>query len=560
MKNIYLLLLLLSISSCAELDLNPLANASTENWYSSKKEYEISLADFYREYLWELDINWTLERMSDNWSQRQVVNSYASAGINSEWGVSSDFWRSTYKGISRANTIIKNLKENKANLTSQELVQFEAEARAFRAIFYGRLIFYYGDVPFYLDELAIDQAFNMGRTDSQMILQNVYRDFDYAIENLPVSYQGGRFDRITKGSALAFKARIALNLNDYQTAKTASEACMNLNQYSLHDDYQEYFLSKTKNSAETIFAIPRLASLNSTLKVKNFLPRTVGGSNVAQPSWDLFATYLCTDGKSIDKSELFDPKEPFNNRDPRLKATIAEFEEPFLGFIYDPRPASKKVLDISSGKMIKNKDTRSVDTYASYNGLSLKKGVDMDWIDDYLMDGDIVIMRYADVLLMYAEAKIELNELDSSVKNAMYLVRERAYNNSGLIAPEIHIESQEQIRRLLRMERRVELAWENRRVEDLIRWKLAEKALNRPIYGLLDPAALQSEVVDKGLWFWSDTPIIDTDGLPVFDHLLAKGTIKVLAQRAFDAQRQYLWPIPSKEIIINSNIIQNPGY
>lgn len=560
MKKTYLLFVLLGLTSCADLELNPPANASTENWYSDKKEYEISIADFYREYLWDLDVNWTSERMSDNWSQRQVMNSYASAGINSEWGISTDFWHNTYKGISRANTILVNLKNNKGNLSDLDKKQFEAEARAFRAIFYGRLVFYYGDIPFYTDKLTIEEAFSMGRTDKKVVLDQVYQDFDFALAHLPEVYKGTSTARLTKGAVYAFKARTALNLLDYRTAKEASEACIKLGVYELQEDYATYFLSKTKNSKETIFGIPRLATLNSTLNVKNFVTRNAGGANVAQPSWDLFASYLCIDGKTIDESPLFNSKEPFKNRDPRLLATIAEFDQPFLGYIYNPRPDATKVLNTTTGQQVKNKDTRSVDTYASYNGLSLKKGVDEDWIDDYLMESDIVIMRYADVLLMLAEAKIELGELDQQVVESMNKVRARGYHNSGITAPAVTLGSQEEMRRLLRLERRVELAWENRRIEDLVRWKLAEKALNRPNYGLLDPKPLQSQVVDQQLWFWSDTPTIDADGLPVFDRLLARGTIKVLASRAFDSQKQYLWPIPSKEVIINANIKQNPGY
>ena len=560
MKKIYALFVLLSLTSCADLDLNPPANASTENWYADKKEYEISIADFYREYLWDLDINWNSERMSDNWSQRQVMNSYASAGINSEWGVSTDFWHNTYKGISRANTILANLKNDKGNLSEIDKKQFEAEARAFRAIFYGRLVFYYGDVPFYTDKLTIEDAFSMGRTDKKVVLDQVYQDFDFAIAHLPEVYKGTSTARLTKGAVYAFKARTALNILDYKTAKEASEACINLGVYELHEDYSTYFLSKTKNSKETIFGIPRLATLNSTLNVKNFVTRNAGGANVAQPSWDLFASYLCIDGKTIDESPLFNSKEPFKNRDPRLLATIAEFDQPFLGYVYNPRPDATKVLNTTTGQQVKNKDTRSVDTYASYNGLSLKKGVDEDWIDDYLMENDIIIMRYADVLLMLAEAKIELGELDQQVAESIYKVRARGYHNSGITTPAVVLGSKEEMRRLLRLERRVEFAWENKRIEDLVRWRLAEKALNRPNYGLLDPKPLQSQVVDKNLWFWSDSPTIDQDGLPVFDRLLARGTIKVLADRAFDSQRQYLWPIPSKEVIINSNIVQNPGY
>lgn len=559
-KILYILSLLIFTCSCADLDLNPPSSASSENWYSDKNEYELSINDFYREYLWNLETGWAGERLTDNWSQRQVMNEYAAGTINSEWGTSAALWKNTYKGIARANTILENLTQNRGNLSEVDRKQFEAEARAFRAIFYGRLLFFFGDVPFYTQTLTIEEAFKMGRTDKKIILQEVYNDFNFAINNLPIKYNGTQNSRLTKGAALAFKAKTALNLHDYEIARKAAEECIKLNNYKLHSNYGEYFLSKTKNSSETVFAIPRSAQHNSIFSVKNFYTRNAGGSSVAQPSWELFATYLCTDGKTIDQSPLFDPQNPFKNRDPRLKETIVEFGTDHLGYIYDPNPYSTNVLNTTTGKQVKNKDTRSVDTYASYNGLTLKKGVDTDWSDDSYSDADIVIMRYADILLMYAEAKIELNQLDSEMLKAFNQVRARAYNDSGITAPLLTISSQTEMRKYLRIERRVEFAWENRRIEDIMRWKHAEIALTRPNYGMLDPDKLKKEVVDKGLWFWSETPTIDENGLPVFDGLLSKGKIKVLATRAFDKNKQYLWPIPSKEIIINSNLTQNPGY
>ena len=93
---------------------------------------------------------------------------------------------------------------------------------------------------------------------------------------------------------------------------------------------------------------------------KNFMPRTAGGKAVAQPSWDQLSVYPCTDGLPIDESPLFDPQKPFENRDPRLTATIVEFGSEFLGYVYDPDPRAEKVLDVTNGQMVVNKDTRAI--------------------------------------------------------------------------------------------------------------------------------------------------------------------------------------------------------
>jgi hypothetical protein len=105
----------------------------------------------------------------------------------------------------------------------------------------------------------------------------------------------------------------------------------------------------------------------------------------------------------------------------------------------------------------------------------------------------------------------------------------------------------------------MEFAWENRRLDDLIRWDLADEALTIDNYGFLDPAALKSKIVDKGLWVFPSTPEIDENGLVDLKGMFNKGLVKKLATRNFN-ERQYLWPIPYKEISINPNIKQNPGY
>lgn len=564
MKKILALLLCLNLfAGCAKLDLNPLSEGSSENWYSDETEIALSLNDLYRTYLWEFESDFNAERMSDNWTQRQAIDAFPAGSITSTWGRGQDLWANTYKGITRANTILSSLDNAVGKVPEAKIKQLAGEAYFMRAAYYSRLIFYWGDVPFYKETISIEDAFKLGRTSKATILASIYEDYDKAIASLPVSYSSSELKRATKGAALAFKARTALYMGDYALARNAAKACMDLNTYTLHANYGDYFLSKTRNSAETIFAIPRSFTLGVSWTATNFYTRTAGGSAVAQPSWEVFCAYTCTDGLPIDESPLFNPRLPFNNRDPRLKATIAEFGKEHLGFIYDPNPTALTVLNVATGTQVANKDNRAVDTFGAYNGLALKKGVDADWTDDKQSDFDIRIMRYADVLLMYAEAKIELNEIDASTLTAINMVRARAYGvpvTSTTLYPAVTTTNQVALRKVLRNERRVEFVWENRRFDDLLRWRLAEKTLTKPIFGVLDPAVFKTRVVDKGLYFFSQTPQIDEDGIADFTAMQTEGTVKLLVNRAFDKSKQYLFPIPSKEILINKNLVQNPGY
>ncbi|WP_080906051.1 RagB/SusD family nutrient uptake outer membrane protein, partial [Parabacteroides sp. Marseille-P3160] len=436
-----------------------------------------------------------------------------------------------------------------------------------RASMYARLISHFGDVVYVTEVISIEDAFKIGRSPKSEIIPKVYEDFDKAAAHLPVSYSGSSSQRATKGAALALKARFALYNGDWAIAAEAAKACMDLDKYKLHSDFTNLFLTTTRNAEESIFVIPRSIVNKVTIgngTVLNAITRNPGGWAAMDPSWDLLAAFLCTDGLPIDESPLFNPQRPFDNRDPRCSATIVAFGTGHLGFDYDPHPDAINVMNYNTGKMQKNNDNRANAQFASFNALVWKKGIDETWLENGNdADPDKIIIRYADVLLIYAEAKIELNQIDESVLNAINLVRARAYgvpvSASGQY-PKVITTTQSELRRIVRLERRMEFAKEGLRYMDLVRWKLASKALRNKSYGILYPASLLKEkVADKGLWFWPTTPKIDEDGVPDFTEMEKAGQIAVLSQRAWD-DRQYLWPIPTKEVLINENLKQNPGY
>ena len=105
----------------------------------------------------------------------------------------------------------------------------------------------------------------------------------------------------------------------------------------------------------------------------------------------------------------------------------------------------------------------------------------------------------------------------------------------------------------------MEFAFEGLRYMDIIRWKLAEKVLNKPNYGLLDPGDLVAKVVNPGKWFLPSAPAVDADGVADITPFYTEGLVKQIAIRKFDAKKQYLWPIPSTEVL-TSGLKQNPNY
>ncbi|MEC3878115.1 RagB/SusD family nutrient uptake outer membrane protein [Parapedobacter sp. 10938] len=552
--------LLIFMLSCAKLDLVPLSEGSSENWYSDQTQIEMSLNDLYRTYVWHLEDGFKTDRWTDDWAQRLVVYEFPAGAITSEWEESEAMWTDTYKGISRANRVIEGLDNAAEALPEETINRLRAEAAFFRAYFYAQLITLYGDVPFFQNTMTIEEAFELGREDAEIVLNAVYADFDYAIEHLPIENISADIRRVSKGAAIAMKARVALWMSDWEIVKEETQKVMDLGVYSLHPDYETYFMSK-KVEDETIFSLPRSKDLDEVWSSRNFMPRTAGGNAVAQPSWELLSIYPCTDGLLIDESPLFNPQKPFENRDPRLSATIVEFGSEFLGFIYDPDPRVEKVLNVNTGQLVENKDTKGYTQHASYNGLQLRKYADMNWIP-WLADNPIILMRYADVLLMYAEAKIELGEIDETVHNAINQVRARAYHTTvGDVTnyPAVTTMDSDELRKTLRIERRIEFVWEGKRFWDLHRWREFEIPLNRPYYGLLPITEMRAKLIETDLWFWPITPEIDDKGYPDLDELYEQGYIAKLGERNFDP-KQYKWPIPNKEILINDNLEPNDGY
>ncbi len=552
-------------TACHDLDLNPLSYGSTESWYSNETEIKMAVNELYKSEFWTVDEvgdAWTSDWSDDN-IYREGLTEFQNATLTGQTSKVTDLWSKQYKVISRANSVILNAERAIHNGASESTINtLVGEAHFHRASAYAKLSSKFGDVPLVENDIDIETGMTMGRTDLETVKQFVYDEYDQAIAVLPVSYSGEQ--RATKGAALALKARYALYMGDYDIVVDATKQVIDLGIYSLHPNYQNLFLQSTKESNEFIYVVPRSIEYGIYEDTRYPLPRNLGGYGAPNPTWDLFAAYICTDGLPIDESPLFDPHDPFKNRDPRLCMTIVPFGENFLGIEYNPHPKALEVMNYNTGQMITNNDTRANAQYASYNGLTWKKGIDETCLENaFRIEPVKIIIRYADILLMYAEAKIELNQIDQSVLDALNEVRARAYGVDKSATdqyPAITETSQEKLRTILRTERRMEFPKEGLRYMDLMRWKLMDKVMSKKVYMMLYPSSLLIEkVVNEGDWFWPFAPDIDENGLADFTKMEAAGKIAVVATKNWD-KRQYLWPIPTTEIQINPNMKQNPGY
>lgn len=612
MKNTILIttiiVLLLGLTSCVDVNLNPLSEASSENWNSTQEEIEMSLNEMYSTKsipvygaihpsicgpLLGIDI---VRRQETYYTYNGVLNA-----DNANW-YNENRWPNLYASISRCLRIISDLKEARSAGMPESLVfQYEGEAWFFIGLAYGDLAFHYGDVILYKTRMALEEAYTMTRSPKSEVLEFAYDCFDRAAELLPESYSG--LQKMTKGAALAYKARYALYNGDFEIAAKAAKDCMDLGIYILHDNYQELFT--TAMSPENIWFFRGDVALRchywlatgANYMIYNTLPRVHGGWGVYGPTYELFCAYTCTDGLPIDESPLYDYRDPFANRDPRMSMTIIPFataytasvlngtynpaDYAFLGIENSPNPRKTHVVRIADGSLVSNTDSKARAEHSTYNGLMLKKFVDETWMQNGYSGAatNYIDMRYGDVLLMYAEAMNELGRCTQEVlDNSINLLRERAYRNSGLIYPKVLAGSQEKLRTVIRTERFVELAAEGHNYNDLIRWRIAEDVLNRPIYYLTrawsgsaswdgDMSAVANEDFkalcerwDAGRFPFGGIPEIDANGIADLSPMADAGDIVQATMRSFNKERDYLWPIPSGDLLINKNITQNPYY
>jgi hypothetical protein len=226
------------------------------------------------------------------------------------------------------------------------------------------------------------------------------------------------------------------------------------------------------------------------------------------------------DGKSItDPTSGFDPYNPYLKRDPRLRFSVYLDGDPLpSGITFRPIPTSGTADAIGS-------------TYiASTTGFNIKKYLNPEDFANPSNSGiNIILLRYAEVLLTYAEAKIELNQLDQTVYDAINAVRNK---RDDVKLPNITAGlSQSALRTIVRHERQVELAFEGQRLFDIRRWKIAENVMVGPVYGITYVSNGQLVTVQS-----------------------------VAFNRVFDKSRHYLWPIPQKERNLNPKLVQNPNW
>ena len=499
------------------LDRQPLDEYSESSLWTSAKDAEAALNGCYSR--WE-DGSWIfyMDCASDNAFNPYPWEGYSMLGNASQLtsnNTGNDKW--SFNTIQKCNWFLANV--DKTPMDESLKARMKAEARFLRAYRYYLLSQLYGDVPLVTANISTEEANKITRNSKAEVVQFVIDELTAAAADLPDSFTGEDKGRATSGAAWALKARVELFNERFQDCITSCDKIMS--KYSLFNSYTDLFRIQNENNSEIILDVEYIANDIPLYNLGVLVTESSGGWWSVNPTQSLVDSYEMSNGKTINEAGSgYDPDDPYKNRDPRLAASIIYPGALYQGNYFDPlSPAS-------------------IDYYAaySYTAYAPKKYTPnlSDFGDMWNSGLNIPVIRYAEILLSYAESKIELNQIDNSVYEALNAIRTRA----GMpTVDEIVYNNVTKMRELVRRERRVELAMEGLRWFDIQRWKTGGTALNGPVYG-------------------SRLGVVD----PATGHLTLTSERIISEQRTFDESKNYLWPIPQREIDINKSLEQNNGY
>lgn len=516
-NQIYIVAILLTgtvfLTSCDKdlLNVAPPDKLSTTIFWKSPSDADLALTGLYnflgagapgglgqyQPYIWD-----DFSDNSHSFSDRGGALSMLYSGLTpTTQGFMSIYYPQNYKAIAAINSFLANVGKV---LEGEKLKMYKGQAFFLRAFNYFWLAKLYGNVPIVKDDpFTISPKAHLATSKRTDVLAFIESDLDSAIAYLPdVSPYDGH---AVKGTAEGYMVRVLLFENKYAQAAVIAKQIIDSKKFSLNPCYSCNFYKPNQNSSkEIMFSVQFLPPIIIHPNGASDMLTLGSFSSYSQGTQDLVDSYESIDGKSIGTSSLYDPQNPYENRDPRMRMTL-----------FFPGDIKAQGWPSDNNPAIPGKGGWREGYFRVKKWLTPGVSADAGYANQPTDANDWVLLRYADILLMYAEAQNEAVGPDASVYNAVNLVRERAGMPdllTGLM--------QDQMRDAIRYERRAEFALEGIRFFDLRRWGIAEQVMNGFVPNALFP------------------------------------NIKAVYEPKFE-----YWPIPQYEIDFNApEMKQNPGY
>lgn len=539
-KQTLLSLSLVAFMTACDVNRLPETNISDMNFWTSESDIKAA-----NNYLYTFLPGFTVPNegniTEDNWSDDAfgLASNSVSDGSRLAPATATGNYNTPYNLIRAANNIIE--KAPRAAVTPAILNRYLAEAYFFRAWGYFSLVQKYGGVPLILKTLdESSPELTEPAAPRETVVDQIYMDLDFAVMNLPTITTLGAADygRISRTAAQAFKARVGLFEGTYakyhakgdankhlNIAVTSSKEVIDSKEHALFGNYFDLFQLAGEGRQNKENIIVKQYGVSSTERVvTHAYYRSSLETGSVNPTKSLADSYLMKDGLPMTKSPLWSLPDSshkvFKNRDIRMSATFMKRGDAMM--------TTKPVFDIAN--LVFNKTGYMFRKFANISDWNTQASVT-----------DRPLLRYAEVLLTFAEATYELKgaitdaELDMSIN----LLRARGeiakLTNTFVTANALNMRDE------IRRERRVELAQEGFRYWDLIRWKIAETELVKPVLG--------------NFYFKSEFAAATVNLTP--DNIIL---VQAASFRKFDPARDYLWPFPINEIALNPKLNQNAGW
>ncbi|MCB4798818.1 RagB/SusD family nutrient uptake outer membrane protein [Neotamlana laminarinivorans] len=578
-------------TSCEDefIDLTPPASI-TEDVYYNEAEHFLSGSNRFYTYL-------------TGWGDQPIYSSHGSdlvgyfeGGDMQEYSrgetlapVDDDYYTDTYEYIRDINLLLERAESYSG---TESIVEYVAASKFHRAFQYFFLVQRYGGVTLVTRSLDVNsEELYSARNSRYEVVEQIKTDLDDAIAGLPYEANIASEDKgkISKEAAMAFKAKVLLheaswlkyvgtttdgdgvssgagssgydaaNITPYfEEVVTLTEAVMNSSSFELWnyndvlDNLSSNFLFNLEDSGSNPAGLDKATNkefilygkYDFTFRQANTLVSHVYNGRL-RPSRKMMDLFLCTDGLPITESDMFegyyDTQDEFQNRDFRMRAYFTNHET--LGEI----PQTGDVL------------LNGTNNFGYYNSkfMSWKWGTADAYRATQTESYDIPLIRLAEVYLMYAEALYELNGslTDAQMNASINLIKERAglppITNAFLAANNMDIETE------IRRERAIELyAESSSRYSDLRRWGIAEDELGEAVYGaVIEGTVYEGNDALYTPGVYSYNPESTTTGVGERECIL----IQPASTRNF-SRNNYLFPIPTSQIGLNNNLLQNPGY
>lgn len=499
------------------------------------------------------------EIMADSapWAVTTAFRTIGGGNCTTETSQINSLWVTCFTGIGRVNYFLNNY-DRAVNVPVEVRERYAAEAYFYRAYNYWVLTSYFGDVPYITDELNVESPdVYRGRDKRADVIANITRDLEEHYKALPeyVAAGSAEFGRISQCAALALLSRIYLFNEMYEECIYAAERAMENPYHELYStgnpdkDYENMFnyigrASRNADNRETLLAFVYNYDLGESARTSHNLSRSnwVPGDYARfVPTNSMIEAWLTEDGEIWDPASAQTYEDVFKGRDPRMVQSVLAPGTPWEG----GQSADLSSTDdkIYTYPLLTNNKIAAM----TYSGYYMRKYVEPSTVK-YVShdDNDIVMIRFAEVLLNYAEAKERSGILtQADLDRTINRIRDRV----GMVHMKLdNLPEGSDIKTEIQRERRVELFFEGHRYFDIIRWKQGH-LLGEDLIGVNRRWLDQSRLAVK----------LDTDLTWVTKN--GEKYLLIETGRRFDPEKNYLLPIPFKQMQLNPNLApQNPGW